>query len=665
MLAGSIAATAKADELNLMPWPSHIEQQAGALNLNRLPHVEVTGCEERVTSGLDRFNRAVALRTGMPFLNPDLKPDTATMFAIHCAAHGDKVQALEEDESYKLTVTAAGIDLSAPNPLGVLHGFQTLLQLMHNGPQGWEIPAVQIEDTPRFPWRGLMIDVSRHFMGIDVLKRNIDGMEAVKYNVLHLHLSDDEGFRVQSLKRPKLTEVASDGNFYTQEQVRDLVEYARARGIRVVPEFDVPGHSVSWLVAYPELASAPGVTKIVRSQYDELRPPFDPTNDGTYKLLDDVFGEMAKLFPDEYFHIGGDEVDGKYWDHNEKIQAWMKEHNIKDNHALQAYFNQKIQKIVNKHGKHMEGWDEIVASDLPKDILVQSWRGPKSIAQTAQMGFKTLLSAGYYLDLQYSAATHYAVDPLEGEAAALTPEQKKLIIGGEAAQWTEYVTSEILDNRIWPRAGAVAERLWSPESVTDVNSMYRRLAVLSDELQWVGLEHTTSSQRMLDRIAAGMPYELFNTLAVTVEPVKEYERETTQKYDTNMPLNHLVDADPPESNEARRINALATQAASNAEARAELRKWLVRWRDNDAKIEPYLATSELRTNLVPLSQQLAVLGTVGLQALDAIESGHALTADQQKQQNDSITAADVHHAQMLIVVVPAVKSLVAAEPVAH
>src|ERR1700739_886483 len=159
-----------------------------------------------------------------------------------------------------------------------------------------------------------MIDVSRHFMPLDAIKRNIDGMAAVKLNVLHLHLSDDEGFRVQSKRAPRLTEMASDGQFYTQDQIRGLIAYARDRGVRVVPEFDVPGHAVSWLVAYPGLASGPAPRGIVRSQRDDLRPPFDPTNPATYRLIDTVFGEMAKLFPDRYFHIGGDEVDGKYWD---------------------------------------------------------------------------------------------------------------------------------------------------------------------------------------------------------------------------------------------------------------------------------------------------------------------------------------------------------------
>jgi hexosaminidase len=426
---------------------------------------------------------------------------------------------------------------------------------------------------------------------------------------------------------------------------------------------------VSWLVAYPELASSPGVSQLVRSERDQLRPPLDPTQEGTYKLLNDVFGEMAHLFPDEYFHIGGDEVDGKYWDGNERIQTWMRAHNLKDNHALQAYFNKRVQVILSKHGKRMEGWDEILADDLPKDTLVQSWRGPKSLVQASQMGFKTILSAGYYLDLMYPASTHYAVDPWGGESASLTPEQKSLILGGEAAQWTEYVTPEILDNRLWPRLGAIAERLWSPESVTDVDSMYRRLAVLSRNLEWLDLQHRTSSRKMLERIAGDAPPQLIETLTMTVEPVKEYGREKTQKFDVNMPLNHLVDAVPPESGYAREINALAIEAVRNSssnpetnqEARQALREWFVEWRANDARLQPYLATSALREPLAPLSHNLAVLGTIGLEALDAIESGRPITAEQRKAQLAALEDSSAPHAELMFVITPAVRTLITAE----
>ena len=321
------------------------------------------------------------------------------------------VQDLGEDESYTLEVTPSGAKLSAPTTLGAMRGLQTFLQLIETTPQGFAVPAVVIEDKPRFPWRGLMIDSGRHFIPVEVIKRNLDAMAAVKLNVLHWHLSENQGFRVESKRFPKLQGMGSDGLFYTQDQVREIIAYARDRGIRVVPEFDMPGHSTAWFVGYPELASGPGPYSVER-KWGVFDPAMDPTRESTYKFLDEFIGEMAALFPDQFFHIGGDEVNGKQWDANPQIQQFMRAHKLKNNADLQAYFNTRVQKIVAKHGKTMEGWDEILRPDLPKSIVIQSWRGQKSLADAAQQGYRGLLSFGYYLDLMNSAASHYVVDPL-------------------------------------------------------------------------------------------------------------------------------------------------------------------------------------------------------------------------------------------------------------
>ena len=303
------------------------------------------------------------------------------------------MQELGEDESYRLDVTSSGARLNAPTTLGVMRGLQTFLQLEQTTSAGFAVPAVSIEDNPRFPWRGLMIDVGRHFIPLDVLKRNLDGMAAVKLNVFHWHLSENQGFRIESKKFPKLQGMGSDGLYYTQDEVRDLIAYARERGIRVVPEFDMPGHATAWFVGYPELASGAGPYQIER-QWGVFDPAMDPTREETYKFLDTFIGEMAALFPDQFFHIGGDEVNGKEWDANPKIQAFMRAHGLKDNNDLQAYFNQRVQKIVAKHGKTMLGWDEILRPDLPKSIVIQSWRGPDSLAEAAKQGYRGLLSSG-------------------------------------------------------------------------------------------------------------------------------------------------------------------------------------------------------------------------------------------------------------------------------
>jgi len=399
-----LAGTSPAADVTLMPWPAQIEQRPGFLSLDHSPRFEVTDPDPRVKYAVRHFREQFRLRTGALLDLGKPIPHDGPLFVIHCKSTGKRIQALGDDESYQIAVDEMKADLTAATPLGVLRGVETLLQLIQPGKAGWIIPAVRIDDHPRFPWRGLMIDSARHFMPVDVIKRNIDGMAAVKLNILHLHLSDDEGFRVESLRCPRLQKLASDGAFYTQVQIRDLVAYARERGIRVVPEFDMPAHAVSWLIAYPQLSSSPVPRRLVRDMTDHERPSIDPTRESTYRLLDTVLGEMASLFPDKYFHIGGDEVDGRYWDQNERIQRWMRIHKIQDNHALQAYFNKRVRVIVAKHGKRMEGWDEILSPDLPKDTLVQSWRGPETLANAARMGFQTLLSAGWYLDLMHPDA---------------------------------------------------------------------------------------------------------------------------------------------------------------------------------------------------------------------------------------------------------------------
>jgi hexosaminidase len=479
-----------------MPMPASVQTSAGQLPITQSFSVAVTGAHDAsLDLEIQRFQTQLSKQTGIP-LRP--KPGTAPTLTIH-ADHGRAtVQKLGEDESYELTVSDSAASLDAPTTLGVLRGLQTFLQLVQITPTGFAVAAVAIKDQPRFPWRGLLIDVSRHFIPIDVLKRNIDGMAAVKMNVLHWHLSDDQGFRAESKKFPKLTGMGSDGQFYTQEEIRDFIAYAHQRGIRVLPEFDMPGHSRSWFLGYPELASGPGPYSLEGGGID---PIMDPTRESTYKFLGKFIAEMAKLFPDAYFHIGGDEVNGKQWDANPKIQEFMRAHGMKNNQDLQAYFNQRLQKILAKNHKIMVGWDEILHPDLPKTIVVQSWRGQASLAAAAKQGYSGLLSYGYYLDLMWPAARHYAIDPMADAAATLTPEEKSRILGGESCQWAEWVTPENIDSHIWPRNAAIAERLWSPQSVTDVASMYARLNAVSLDLEWLGLRHRSARYEMLHRMA--------------------------------------------------------------------------------------------------------------------------------------------------------------------
>lgn len=659
-------AGAQQPSLHLMPMPASLQPGTGSLTVDSGFSVALTGyTEPRLDRGVERFLGQLKRQTA---LLVNLKPakSAQAILVIHTDHASKQVQEVGEDESYTVEVTTAGAKLTAPTPLGTLHGLQTFLQLVDVSSDGFAVPAVTVQDKPRFPWRGLLIDSSRHFTPLDVIRSNLDGMEAVKLNVFHWHLSDNQGFRVESKKAPNLHGLGSGGQYYTQEEIRDVIAYARDRGIRVVPEFDMPGHSTSWLVGYPEIASTPGPFKI-DEEWGVMDPAMDPTKEQTYKFLDQFIGEMAKLFPDHYFHIGGDEVNGKAWDANPKIQEFKKAHGYKSNEELQAYFSQRVQKLVTKHGKAAIGWDEIFVPGAPKDIVIHSWRGPDSLAAAAKQGYRGILSNGYYIDLMWSAARHYAVDPLGGAAADLTPEQKQLVLGGEATMWSEYVNWENIDSRIWPRTAAIAERLWSPQSVTDVNSMYARLEVTSQRLEWLGLTHRSQYRKMLQRIAGPATPEEFaalKTLTDVLEPVKDYTRgeSTSYKAITTTPLNHVVDAVPPESASARHFGELVDKfisaSCADGDAAERLRAQFTAWRDNDAKLQPLAQRSFLVKEVSARSQDLSALGTIGLAVLDAISKHQPAPDSWRTQQLAALEPMKKGKAQLLLIPVPAVQKLI-------
>ncbi len=657
------SALMAAAEPNFMPVPAQYTLGQGRLIIGEKFTVALTGYKEpRLEAAAQRIIRRLAHQTGILAIDtlggiaPD--PSQATL-VIKTGGPSKPVQELGEDESYELTVDSKQARVQAANPLGAMHGLETFLQLVTQDRDGFAAPAITISDKPRFAWRGLHIDVSRHWMPIDVIKRNLDAMAAVKLNVFHWHLSDDQGFRVESKRYPKLQELGSDGNYYTQAQIREMVEYARNRGIRVIPEFDVPGHATAILAAYPELASAPGPYQIER-KWGVFDPTLDPTNEQVYTFLDGLIGEMSQLFPDRYFHIGGDEVNGKQWSASARIQAFMREHGIKNNHELQRYFNRRLQPIVTKYGKRMEGWDEILDPDLPKDIVIQSWRGQKSLAEAARMGYAGILSAPYYLDLIRSTSFHYLADPIDESAAALTPEQRALILGGEACMWSEYVTPENIDGRIWPRMAAIAERFWSPQAVRDLDSMYRRLAVVSRNLEWTGVTHRTAYERMLARLAYGDPVQPVRTLVEVIEPVKGYARGRTGQYTQFTPLNRAVDTALPES-----MAAYYFRKAIEAKDRTAIRRTLMRWRDNDAALRPMFETHPLLTDTAPVSETLSRVAAIGLEALDAIEFGKPLAADRIAQFRAALDSAKKPVGPMLLMAVDPIAVLVDAAGGTH
>lgn len=657
-LLTQLSAEVKMMGLDLMPVPAKIAATSGKFRLSDSFQVTVKGdVGERLNKNVARWLNRMAQATGLFLSQGSGAPDSAGCI-IQCNRQGKVV--LHENESCRLAVSPERILLTAETDLGALRGLETLLQLVTADTSGYYVPAVTIEDQPRFPWRGLLIDVGRHFMPVDVIKRNLDGMAAVKMNVLHWHLTEDQGFRVECKTFPRLHEMGSDGLYYTQEQIKDILDYAAERGIRVVPEFDMPGHSASWFVGYPELASGPGPYQIIR-EWGIFDPAMNPAREETYQFLEKFFKEMAQLFPDEYVHIGGDENNGKQWDANREIQAFMKKNRIPDNHALQGYFNRRVQKILAKYNKKMVGWDEILQSDLPKDIVIHSWRGRKSLVESAKNGYPAILSNGYYIDLIQSAEFHYLNDPLP-EDAPLTEQEKQLILGGEATMWSEFVSAENIDSRIWPRTAAIAERLWSPREVKDVDDMYRRLEIISFHLEELGLTHEKNYEMMLRRLANQSDITALKNLVDVTEPVKIYNRPTQRKYTTFSPLTRVVDAARPDADVARKFRTiveryLENRGKSNGDGHA-IKNYLTNWKSNHAELLPMIQAAPVLKEIETLSQDLSTTAGIGLEAFEHIENNSATDQSWVQARLDIINRAKQPRGQAELMVISAIEKLV-------
>jgi len=431
-------------------------------------------------------------------------------------------------EGYRLQVNKNGVQISSNNPVGLFYGIQTLGQLLPKEIESktfiagvsWKIPFANIQDTPRFAWRGMMFDVARHFFTKDQVKQFIDEMVAYKYNLLHLHLTDDEGWRIEIKSFPNLTkkgafnvkkigrftefskpepnEPRDFGGFFTQDDIRELVKYAKERFVDIMPEIDVPGHSMAAVASYPELSCTP---EAVNYQVISGEPFIDwstdhaialqdntlcPANEKVYTFLDQVFGEVAELFPFEYMHMGGDECPKNYWDKNPQIQALRIKEGLKNSQEVQAYFTRRLEKIITSKGKKMMGWDEILeGGGLPKNTAVMSWRGIKGGIQAANDGHQVVMTpnSNVYLDLMQGDGiieppvyetlrlkNSYDFNPVpEGVNAAL-------IKGGQANLWSEQLfTFRHLQYMLYPRAWAVAEDLWSANENKNWNNFIGRV----------------------------------------------------------------------------------------------------------------------------------------------------------------------------------------------
>lgn len=467
-----------------------------------------------------------------------------------------------------------------------------------------------------------MIDCGRHFEPVEVLKRTLDGMAAVKLNVFHWHLTEDQGFRMQSRRFPALTDKGSDGLFYTQEEARQVVEYARDRGIRVVPEFEMPGHSTAWLVAYPELSSGAPPAGI-RREFGIGDYALDPTREETYTFVASFLAEMAEIFPDQYVHIGGDETPAPDWKSSPRIRAFMQAHDLKDSEALQAYFNQRVLKILSGLNKRMIGWDEILNPALPKNVVIQSWRGEASLIRGAKQGYQGVLSAPYYLDAMRTAGVHYLADPLPS-AADLTAEQRKLILGGEVCMWAEQLNERTLDSRVWPRTAAIAERFWSPEQVKDVDDMYRRLDPVSVHLESLGLRHLSSEDAGLRDLAGTESIDELRIFASVLEPVSFSDRYKQQKTSQTTVLDRFVDAVRPDAPSGREFAKLVGAFLQNPRDRDHRDELLIRFNKLLAAVpavQQRMAYSPRLRDVEMRAEQLSALATAATEAVGYLSEG--------------------------------------------
>ena len=517
----TIAATAftQNKRISIIPQPAVLREGTGSFTIDANTAI--------VVGSNDPEARKVAA-----MLNVELKKAAGFSLNIENAPRKKGIHFLlspEEplgNEGYRLAVTTESISIFAPKPAGLFYGLQTLLQLMPKEIESkqvvkdisWTVPVVNITDRPRFGWRGLMLDVSRHFFTVDEVKAFIDDMARYKYNLMHFHLTDDQGWRLEIKSLPKLTEVGAwnvkktgrfnyfstpaaneprdFGGFYTQEQMKELISYAKDRFINIMPEIDVPGHSLAAIASYPDLSCTPGTYKVnsgepIMDWHDNgtftalIDNALCPSNEKVYSFLDKVFTEVAALFPFEYIHMGGDECAKNFWEKSAEVKALMQREKLKDMHEVQSYFVGRVSKIIATKGKKMMGWDEILEGGLVKDASVMSWRGLKGGIEAAQKGHEVVMTP----------TTHAYFDYMQGDAAIEPPVyaslrlkktyefeplpegvDPKLIKGGQANLWTEQIyNTRHMQYMLWPRAMAVAEAVWSPKQSRNWNNFVGRV----------------------------------------------------------------------------------------------------------------------------------------------------------------------------------------------
>ena len=497
----------------LIPWPRVLESNAGAF----VPGHGL-GITVAATTPVDLPVRRIG-----EVLSGYLRDLTTIDVPVGSGSGIDlqiRADAPDGVEAYRLEVTPQRIELAARDPRGLFYGVQTLRQLVAASPQA--VPAVRIEDAPRFSYRGLHLDVGRHFFPVEFIKRYIDLLATFKLNTFHWHLTEDQGWRLEIKKYPKLTEVGSwraetivgharrgpkgydgtpHGGFYTQEQAREVVAYARDRGVTVLPEIEMPGHSLAALASYPEYANVPGPFA-VRTTWGISEEVFSPS-EATFGFLEDVLKEVMDIFPSEFIHIGGDEAPKKRWRESPLAQDIITKEHLAGEDGLQSWFIRRIEGFLNLHGRRLIGWDEILEGGLAPNATVMSWRGTKGGIAAARAGHDVVMAPQedlyfdhYQADPEHEPLAIGGLTPIEDTyryepiAPELTDDEAAHVLGPQACVWTEYMpTPDQVEYMAYPRVLALAEIAWSARAARDWSSFSARLPAALGLLERLGVRY--------------------------------------------------------------------------------------------------------------------------------------------------------------------------------
>lgn len=780
-------------DLNLMPYPQNVELGQGKISLDKSFSIYIKGYDSpRVQFNIKRTMERLYRQTGLPMLNwyAESEKDATLVIDIRNAPKSE-VQDINSDESYQLESRNGQIIIRSERPYGAFHGLETFLQLVTTDTTGYFVPAVSIQDEPRFPWRGVSYDTSRHFIELDVILRQLDAMASAKMNVFHWHMWDDQAIRIQLDNYQKLWQDTADGDYYTKDEIRYVVNYARNLGIRVIPEISLPGHASAVAHAYPELMSGMDEQSYPHQRgWGVFEPLMDPTNPELYKMLASVFDEVVELFPDEYFHIGGDEPNYQQWKDNPKIQQFIKDNNLDGERGLQSYLNTKVEQMLEARGKKMTGWDEIWHKDLPTSIVIQSWQGHDSIGRAAKEGYQGILSTGYYLDQPQPTSYHYRNDPIPkgitvddqlyqdekfatydwvkprnkggprignltiikaadgsyraftdyngksreevfiieylpgvkfrghfdnfmsytefnydfadgklkdssyqlignvrwpttgelvassdmegsiipepngGYPAELTEKEQQLILGGEITIWGENLDSMTIEQRLWPRSYAIAERLWSSQDLTDERSMYRRMKVIDtwSEIS-LGLRHHADANMMLKRLANGADETPLQTLAKYIEPAQYYARHWEKwistpnegdLYNQYERLNRFADALPVESLAVYEMQDLVVAyAQGDITALDALAMHYQNIKLAAQQAKPIFAANVASVETVPVAEAAIKVADLGLTLIELAKQGSGMgQSDVEAYQRITNENAIIFDETIVAIVVP-------------